>query len=143
MFKKKRSKGGIMADFRYVKENRIGGLSREDFLTEEAWDTFVKKNKEATTGKEIDPEGIDHPEHYNVHPSGVECIEVVRYMNFNLGNVIKYLWRDGIKNTEVPLQDLKKASWYLNDEILRRENDVISPKQEYKIVVTDGGVLNE
>lgn len=76
---------------------------------------------ETTTGHEADPEGVNHPQHYNVHPSGVECIEVVRHMNFNLGNVVKYLWRAGIKNTQVPLQDLKKAAWYLNDEIERRE----------------------
>lgn len=76
-----------------------------------------------TTGHEADAEGINHPKHYNVHPSGVECITIVRYMGFNLGNVVKYLWRDGLKDTEVPLQDLKKAAWYLNDEIARRENE--------------------
>lgn len=64
---------------------------------------------------------VDHPEHYNSHPSGVECIEIVRHMNFNLGNVIKYLWRDGIKDAEVELQDLEKAAWYLQDEIARRK----------------------
>lgn len=77
-----------------------------------------------TTGKEAAPGAnpeVDHPEHYNAHPSGVECIEVVRHMNFNLGNVVKYIWRDGIKDTEVPLQDLEKAAWYLNDEIERRK----------------------
>lgn len=79
-----------------------------------------------TTGNQIDPAGIDHPQHYNVHLSGVECIEVVRHMGFNLGNVIKYLWRDGIKDTDVPLQDLKKAAWYLQDEITRRENNHVS-----------------
>lgn len=77
-----------------------------------------------TTGKKAslgaNPE-VDHPEHYNSHPSGVECIEVVRHMNFNLGNVVKYIWRDGIKDVEVPLQDLEKAAWYLNDEIQRRK----------------------
>lgn len=79
----------------------------------------------ATTGNEVDPDGVNHPEHYNMHPSGVECIQVVRHMNFNLGNVVKYLWRDGIKDTgDVPLQDLKKAAWYLQDEIARRENNV-------------------
>jgi hypothetical protein len=79
---------------------------------------------DVTTGNKVDPDGVDHPQHYNVHPSGVECIEVVRHMNFNLGNVVKYLWRAGIKDTEVPLQDLKKAAWYLQDEISRRENNV-------------------
>lgn len=64
---------------------------------------------------------VDHPAHYNSHPSGVECIEVVRHMSFNLGSVVKYIWRDGIKHAEVPLQDLEKAAWYLNDEIERRK----------------------
>lgn len=77
-----------------------------------------------TTGQ-VPAEGanpeVDHPEHYNAHPSGVECIEVVRHMGFNLGNVVKYIWRDGIKNAEVPLQDLEKAAWYLQDEIKLRK----------------------
>jgi hypothetical protein len=64
---------------------------------------------------------VDHPAHYNQHPSGVECIDIVRWMGFNLGNVVKYLWRDGLKDTEVELQDLEKAAWYLNNEINRRK----------------------
>ena len=64
---------------------------------------------------------VDHPKHYNQHPSGVECIEIVRHMGFNLGNVVKYLWRDGIKDVEVELQDLEKAVWYLQDEINTRK----------------------
>jgi hypothetical protein len=42
-------------------------------------------------------------------------------MNFNLGNVIKYLWRAGLKEEGTTIEDLKKAAWYLNDEIKRRE----------------------
>lgn len=61
---------------------------------------------------------VNHPKHYTSHPSGVECIEVTRHMNFNLGNVVKYLWRAGLKN-EATLEDLRKAAWYLNDEIQR------------------------
>jgi hypothetical protein len=37
-------------------------------------------------------------------------------MEFNAGNVIKYVWRYKHKNG---LEDLKKAAWYLNDEIER------------------------
>ena len=60
---------------------------------------------------------VDHPKHYNNHPSGIEYIEVTRHMNFNLGNVIKYCWRfDDNGGTE----DLRKALWYLRDEIDRR-----------------------
>lgn len=62
---------------------------------------------------------VDHPAHYNKHPSGIECIEIVRHMGFNLGNVIKYVWREDLKGDSV--EDLKKARWYLDDEIKRRE----------------------
>lgn len=62
---------------------------------------------------------VDHPKHYNEHPSGVECIDIVRHMNFNLGNVIKYLWRAGLKEGNADIQDLEKAKWYLEDEIKR------------------------
>lgn len=61
---------------------------------------------------------INHPKYYNKHPSGIECIEVVRHFNFNLGNVIKYVWRAGLK-TDNSLDDLQKAKWYLEDEISR------------------------
>ena len=37
-------------------------------------------------------------------------------MNFNLGNAVKYIWRAGLKSKD-PVEDLKKAIFYLNDEI--------------------------
>ena len=69
--------------------------------------------------KDNDP--VNHPAHYTSHPSGVECIEVTRHMNFNIGNAIKYLWRHGAKGN--PIEDLKKAAFYINDEIKRLENE--------------------
>ena len=65
--------------------------------------------------KESDP--VDHPKHYLTHPSGIECIEIVRHENFNIGNAMKYIWRRNDKGN--PEQDLKKAMWYLQDEINR------------------------
>jgi hypothetical protein len=62
-------------------------------------------------------ESVDHPAHYNKHPSGVECIQIVEHMNFNVGNAMKYLWRAGEKGSA--LEDLQKAAWYLNREIGR------------------------
>ena len=62
-------------------------------------------------------EKINHPKHYNEHPSGIECIEIIRWFNFNLGNVIKYIWRVGLKPGEDDIDELKKALFYLNDEI--------------------------
>lgn len=62
---------------------------------------------------------VNHPKHYNNHPSGIECIEIVRHLPFNLGNAIKYLWRNEDKNG---IEDLKKAIWYIQDEIKLRES---------------------
>ena len=73
--------------------------------------------------KENDP--VNHPSHYTSHPSGVECIQITRWMNFNLGNAIKYIWRAGNKGNA--LEDLKKARWYLDDEIKRRESNFDKP----------------
>jgi len=68
-------------------------------------------------------EAHDHPEHYNSHPSGIECIVIVEHMTFNIGNSIKYCWRAGLKHDgdalAKRLEDLKKARWYLDREIER------------------------
>jgi hypothetical protein len=58
-----------------------------------------------------------NPSHYRKHPSGIECIEVTRHMNFNVGNAIKYLWRYMDKGD--PVENLQKAQWYIDDEIRR------------------------
>lgn len=58
-----------------------------------------------------------NPSHYRKHASGIECIEVTRHMNFNVGNAVKYLWRYMDKGD--PIENLKKAQWYLEDEIKR------------------------
>ena len=61
---------------------------------------------------------VNHPKHYNNHPSGIECIEVVRHMTFNLGNAIKYIWRADEKGKDI--EDLEKAIFYIKDEIEKR-----------------------
>lgn len=61
---------------------------------------------------------IDHPAHYNAHPAGIECIDVVEHLNFNIGNAIKYLWRAGLKTAD-PTEDLRKAAWYCERELDR------------------------
>ena len=64
-------------------------------------------------------EAVNHPKHYNSHPSGVECIDIIECMPFNVGNAIKYLWRADEKGA--PIEDLQKAAWYINREIERRK----------------------
>lgn len=61
---------------------------------------------------------VNHPRHYTSHPSGIECIQITRHMGFNLGNAVKYIWRADLK---AGIEDLRKASWYIQDEIKKRE----------------------
>lgn len=82
----------------------------------------VDKAMVGTTGKVIDPNGVQVAAHYNNHPSGVEAIEVCRCLNFNVGNAFKYVYRRGDKlesgmtPAEVVQKDLDKALWYIRDE---------------------------
>jgi hypothetical protein len=62
---------------------------------------------------------VNHPEHYNAHPSGIECIQVTEWMSFPLGSAMKYIWRADLKSDAI--EDLKKAIWYLEREIQRRQ----------------------
>jgi Protein of unknwon function (DUF3310) len=66
-------------------------------------------------------DNVNHPKHYNSHPSGVECIEITEHMNFCLGNAVKYIWRASLKGKEV--EDLRKARWYIDREISRILNE--------------------
>jgi len=73
-------------------------------------------------GEEMKNDPVNHPKHYTSHPSGVECITVTRHMKFNTGNAMKYIWRADEKGAAI--QDLKKAIWYLEDEIKLREQAI-------------------
>ena len=63
---------------------------------------------------------VNKPKHYTNHPSGIEAIQITEHMSFCIGNAIKYLWRADLKNDAI--EDMKKAIWYINREIERREN---------------------
>lgn len=65
-------------------------------------------------------DAVERPSHYTQHPSGIECIQITEHMNFNLGNAIKYVWRAGLKSDN-PVEDLRKAAWYITREISRLE----------------------
>lgn len=69
--------------------------------------------------KEAAQDPVNHPSHYTSDPSGIECIQITRHRNFNIGNAIKYLWRAGLKDGNSDIQDLQKAVWYIQDEIER------------------------
>lgn len=67
-------------------------------------------------------EAVDHPAYYKA--GGVEAIDVIEAwgIGFCLGNTVKYIARCGRKS-ENAVEDLKKAAWYLNREIERKEKE--------------------
>jgi hypothetical protein len=74
-----------------------------------------------------DNERINHPAHYNY---GIEVIDFIESwdFNFSLGNAIKYIARAPYKGSA--LEDLKKARWYLDREIKRAEDALVSTTEK-------------
>lgn len=72
---------------------------------------------------------VNHPSHYTY--GKIEVIDFIedKELNFNLGNVVKYVARAGKKKSSgksletKALEDLKKAKWYLDREIATRTKE--------------------
>lgn len=77
----------------------------------------------STTNVPVLPDMVNHPPHYKA--GGVETIDFIeaKKLNYNLGNVVKYISRHDLKGDR--LENLRKAQWYLDREI----NNL---KQSYK-----------
>ena len=60
------------------------------------------------------------PTHYQGTTQPIDLINA-QNLNFNLGNVVKYVCRAGKKQGETNLKDLEKAKDYINYEIKRLE----------------------
>lgn len=68
---------------------------------------------------------VENPEHYN--RAGIEVIDVIETYTPNsphLANVLKYVCRHSYKGK--PLEDLRKARWYLNRAIERMERETVA-----------------
>lgn len=66
---------------------------------------------------------VNHPDHYK--SGGIETIDFIEAKNlgYHMGNVVKYISRAGIKS-DCPIEDLKKARWYLDRYISKLEESV-------------------
>ena len=84
---------------------------------------------------------IDHPSHYR-RDTGIEAIDAIEAwgLDFNLGNVVKYVARAGHKGDAV--EDLEKARWYLSREIESRGGDAESGPPEAKPVPMDARLFS-
>lgn len=62
-------------------------------------------------------EKVDHPAHYGGADNPYEVIKIIEALGwgeaFCAGNALKYLMRAGRK-TDNPVEDLKKARWYID-----------------------------
>ena len=76
---------------------------------------------EPVSGRVIDNDPVNHPSHYT--RGGIEVIDALEAwgMNLHLGSAIQYIVRSPYKNN--PIQDLKKAIWYLERQIKVMESE--------------------
>lgn len=81
----------------------------------------VKNCGDHEESKESEFHHINKAKHYNSHPSGIECKEIIRHYNCAISSAIKYLWRHGLKDGNPPIDDLRKAIFWIQDEIERLE----------------------
>lgn len=68
----------------------------------------------------MNQETVNHPSHYN--RGKIEVIDAIEDwdLGFALGNAVKYIARAGYKGD--PIEDLRKAAWYIDREINRLED---------------------
>lgn len=68
-----------------------------------------------------DKDMVDHPSHYGGADNPYEAIKVIEAwgLDFNVGNAVKYIARHRHKGR--PLEDIKKAKWYLERAIKNLE----------------------
>lgn len=66
-------------------------------------------------------DNVNHPGHYNWHPSGVEAIEIIEAFPYNVAAAMKYLWRHQHKGCRE--EDLRKALWHVQRELERLETE--------------------
>ena len=80
-------------------------------------------------------EHVNHPSHYNT--GKIEVIDFIedKSLNFNRGNVVKYIVRAGIKNKETEIEDLRKAEFYVKREIIRVSKEKVRKEIENKSTV--------
>ena len=81
----------------------------------------VTSDTSITTVLQPKDDPVNHPAHYT--DGGIETIDFIeaKRLGYHLGNVVKYICRAGKKGTNMGLQDLQKARWYLDRAIEKNE----------------------
>ena len=84
-------------------------IKNNDFY-EKLYDSVYSQNEN---------EAVDHPSHYVGAENPYEAIKVIKAwdLGFCLGNTVKYISRAGKKDPKKRIEDLRKAVWYLEQQI--------------------------
>lgn len=114
----------------------------ERFHVSAAYLSVVQPPQEVALESKSD--AVTHPTHYNAHPSGVECIDLIRGLEFPIGNAVKYVWRAGLKDGNAAEQDLDKALYYLdyahNDPLFTHYNGFVPADLAAKVIDSAEGI---
>lgn len=102
----------------HLAKKKVGGRVAS-VLTPNAQASLALFSDPPKRGRPFKPDAVNHPPHYKV--GGIETIDFIeaKSLNYNLGNVIKYITRSDLKGNK--LEDLQKAQWYLNREVQTME----------------------
>jgi signal recognition particle receptor subunit beta len=79
-------------------------------------------------------DAVNHPSHYTSHPSGIECLQITRGLQFDPGNATKYVWRADLKTGVSGVQDLLKAEFYLEDHLAEFGGEIIVPDKAVDLI---------
>ena len=108
---------------------------KPNYVYQVKWNNKAKKKKKDDSVEQLDwidydeyKSKIEHPDHYTL--GGIETWDFIeaKKLNYNLGNVVKYVTRCDHKGT--PIEDLQKARQYLDREIQRRQDDEDERRQD-------------
>jgi hypothetical protein len=116
------------------------GIYLKDISTPWGTTFLVHTKPFSQLGKKITPKGfvphgtmgsenrVEHPNYYKLS-NGIEVLDIVRDLPFNIGNVVKYVIRAGKKkeaglsDKQKQIEDLEKAKFYLEDAIKQLEDN--------------------
>ena len=106
-----------------LEEGQLGNSNKPLYNNNEGFTEVTHKNEEKCENTPVfEVDMVKEPPHYNNHPSGIECIQITKHMNFCLGSAMKYIWRCDLKGNAI--QDIDKAIEYLQIERKRRLENV-------------------
>lgn len=113
----------VMPTFREHREDYSEFITyRMTVYARDPWEDFEESDVDPLEAYKA---SVYEPAHY-AQDGKPELIELLRGVEFRAGNVIKYVYRAGVKNEDTELEDLLKARFYLDDiinEIKEGENN--------------------